>query len=124
MTSDTGPDYGVYPITMAHPAFEASKPIPVPGSQIYGRNGEMTRQDYRGTPERYPPVTASGPEEEEYYMAQGYQRAGQIEAQGRLRPGLLRQRERARAADGVGGGGRAELRRDHPGGARVHRIGI
>lgn len=73
------PEFVEYPITLAHPHYSPSKPIPVPGSQIYGRGGELIRQDFKGTPERLPPVTANSPEEEEYYLAQGYERAGKMD---------------------------------------------
>lgn len=72
-------EYETYPLTLAHPQFSASKPIPVPGSEIYGANGEVVRRDYRGTPERLPPVTVRNESEEEYYRAQGYERAGKMD---------------------------------------------
>lgn len=71
--------YAVFPLTMAHPAFEPAKSIPVPGSEIRDGLGNVVRVDYRGTPEKFPPVTVSNPQEEEYYVAQGYKRAGQID---------------------------------------------
>ena len=73
------PAFNEYPITLAHPAFAPSKPIPVPGSQVYDRQGNVIRQDYHGTPERYSPVTANSEAEEEYYAAQGYVRAGKMD---------------------------------------------
>ena len=71
--------YSIYPITLAHPAFTPSKPVPIPGTQIYDAQGKIARQDYQGTPLRFPPVTARDENEEEYYKAQGYERAGQID---------------------------------------------
>lgn len=73
------PGFVEYPITLAHPHFVASKPVPIPGSEIYDRMGHIIRQDYRGTPERLPPVTAHSADEEEYYRAQGYERAGKMD---------------------------------------------
>lgn len=73
------PQFVEYPITLAHPSFTPSKPVPVPGSQVYDHQGTVVRQDYRGTPERFPPVTAGNESEEEYYRAQGYERAGKMD---------------------------------------------
>lgn len=65
-----------YPLTMAHPNYEASKSIPVPGTERRGPNGQILSQDYRGTPERLPPVTVHDLDQQEYYEAQGYQIVG------------------------------------------------
>lgn len=78
MTSELH-EYTRYPLTMAHPHFKRSQPIPVPGSQVYGANGEVVRQDYQGTPERLPPVTVEDEAHEEYYKAQGYEEAGKTD---------------------------------------------
>lgn len=72
-------EYQPYPITMVHPHFKASKPVPIEGTQTYGLNGEITGQAYRGTPELFPPVTAGNEQEEERLKADGYQRAGQVD---------------------------------------------
>lgn len=74
--SDT---YSIYPITMCHPHFKPAKSIPVPGTEIRDQHGNVTRQDYRGTPQVLPPVTARDENEEEYWKAQGYERAGKID---------------------------------------------
>lgn len=71
--------YSVYPLTMVHPHFQASKAIPVPGSQVYSPDGQITRQDYQGTPQRFPPVTVISEQDEEYHAAQGYERAGKVD---------------------------------------------
>lgn len=69
-------EFSEYPITMAHPGFQAAKSVPVPGTQRVGANGHIISQDYQGTPERYGPVTAGSPDEVEYYAAQGYEIVG------------------------------------------------
>lgn len=71
--------YSEYPLTLAHPHFAASKPIPVPGSQIYDNQGKLLRQDFHGTPQRYPPVTVNSVDEEERMRADGYERAGKVD---------------------------------------------
>lgn len=73
------PGYERFPLTMAHPQFKKAESIPVPGSQVYAPDGQIVRQDYRGTPERLPPVTVRNENEEEYYAAQGYEPAGNID---------------------------------------------
>ena len=73
------PAYSTYPLTMVHPAFQPSEAVPVPGSQTYDAMGRVVRQDYRGTQQRFPPVTVANEQEEEYYEAQGYQRAGRVD---------------------------------------------
>lgn len=77
--SAEAPAYQEFPITLVHPAYQPSKSNPIPGTEIFGANGALIRQDYRGTPERYPPVTARNETEEEYYKAQGYTRAGKVD---------------------------------------------
>jgi hypothetical protein len=71
--------FNEYPITLAHPAFAPATSVAVPGSQIYDRAGNIIRQDFQGTAQRLPPVTANDAYEEEYYRAQGYERAGQMD---------------------------------------------
>lgn len=71
--------YSEYPITLVHPHFSPSKPIAVPGSQIYDQQGRVTYQDFKGTPQRYPPVTANSVHEEERLKADGYERAGKVD---------------------------------------------
>lgn len=71
--------YSEYPLTVAHPHYTAAKSIPVPGTEIRDGQGRVIRQDMRGTPERFPPVTVKNADEEEYYVAQGYARAGKID---------------------------------------------
>lgn len=71
--------YSAYPMTLSHPAFEPSKAVPVPGSQVLDAMGNVVRQDYRGTPQRFPPVTVTSEADEEYHLAQGYQRAGKVD---------------------------------------------
>jgi hypothetical protein len=70
------PDFERYPLTMSHPAFKKSVAVPVPGTQVFDAEGKITRQDYQGTPERFPPVTVEDEMHEEYYKAQGYAPAG------------------------------------------------
>jgi hypothetical protein len=72
-------EYSDYPMTLAHPNFQPSKSIPIPGTEIYNGNGEVIRRDYRGTPLLMPPVTVKNEAEEEYYRAQGYERAGKVD---------------------------------------------
>jgi hypothetical protein len=71
--------YSEFPITLAHPSFTAAKSLPVPGTEILDGQGRVLRQDFRGTPERFPPVTARDADEEAYYEAQGYGRVGKID---------------------------------------------
>lgn len=77
MTETNG--YSRYPITMAHPAFKASVPVSIPGTQIYNADGTVARQDYRGTPMMFPPVTAMSADDEERLKADGYQPAGKVD---------------------------------------------
>jgi hypothetical protein len=72
-------EFAEYPITLSHPAFVKSESIMVPGSERRDRLGNVVAADYRGTPEKFPPVTATTEREEEYYLAQGYQRAGKMD---------------------------------------------
>lgn len=72
--------YNEYPITLAHPHFTPSKPVPVPGTEIRDAHGQITGyRAYHGTPERYPPVTAMNADMEERLKADGYERAGKID---------------------------------------------
>lgn len=73
------PTFQDYPLTMVHPAFVPSKVIPVEGTQRYDTLGRLVYQDTKGTPERLPPVTVLDADQEEYYRAQGYERAGKID---------------------------------------------
>lgn len=68
-----------FPLTMAHPNFVPSKSEPVPGTERRGPNGFLISQDYRGTPERYPPVTVHDHDQQEYYEAQGYRVVGKAD---------------------------------------------
>lgn len=72
-------DYDTYPMTMAHPLFKKAQSLPVPGSQTFNTKGEVVHQAYQGTAEQFPPVTVANETEEEYYKAQGYQRAGHVD---------------------------------------------
>lgn len=65
-----------YPLTMAHPAFQRSQPLPIPGTEKRNAEGVVISQDYQGTPERFPPVTVQDADQEAYYESQGYARAG------------------------------------------------
>jgi hypothetical protein len=72
--------YVEYPILMAHPAFQKSEPVPIPGTEVVNAAGVMIKPPaYRGTPERMPPVTAMNEDDEEYYRSQGYERAGKMD---------------------------------------------
>lgn len=73
------PEFVEYPVTMSHPAFSPSKAVPVPGTQRYDTLGRLVYEDTKGTPERLPPVTVLDADQEEYYRAQGYERAGKID---------------------------------------------
>lgn len=73
------PAFMEFPITMSHPGFVPSKAVPVPGTQRFDNMGRLIYQDTRGTPERLPPVTVNSEDEEEYYIAQGYARAGKMD---------------------------------------------
>lgn len=72
-------DYSEYPKTLAHPAFEKAKSLPIPGTEIKDGQGNIVSQSYQGTPEHFPPVTVTDPTQEEYYKAQGYQDAGKAD---------------------------------------------
>lgn len=74
-----GAGFQEFPLLMSHPQFKKSESIPIEGSEIYGRDGVVIRRDFRGTPERFPPVTIKSELEEEYYKAQGYERAGDMD---------------------------------------------
>lgn len=71
--------YQEYPMTLAHPAFKPSIATPIPGSQVYDGKGEIVRQDFQGSPLVLPPITVRNEGEEEYYRAQGYERAGKMD---------------------------------------------
>lgn len=71
--------YDVYPVTMAHPHFTPAKSVPIPGTERYDSHGRVVSQDYQGTPQRFPPVTAANQAEEERYKADGYERAGNVD---------------------------------------------
>lgn len=71
--------FEIYPMLMSHPQFKKSESIPIPGSEIMGRDGAVIRMDYRGTPERFPPVTVKSETEEQYYASQGYGPAGKMD---------------------------------------------
>lgn len=73
------PEFVEFPITMVHPNFSPSKAVPVPGTQRYDTMGRLVYEDTKGTPERLPPVTVLDADQEEYYRAQGYGRAGKID---------------------------------------------
>lgn len=67
-----------YPLTMAHPAYQASKSVPVPGTERFAPDGvTIIASDWQGSPEKFPPVTAVNADDEEFYISQGYARAGQ-----------------------------------------------
>lgn len=61
-----------YPKRMVHPAYKKSDPKPVPGTEIYKANGEIKTAQYRGDPDRFPPVDVSNSDQEEQYRAKGY----------------------------------------------------
>lgn len=72
-------EYAEYPITMTHPHYTPAKSEPIPGTEIYGSSGQVIRRDFRGTPEKYAPVTVGSELEEERLKAEGYERAGKID---------------------------------------------
>lgn len=70
------PDFKEYPVYMVHPHAKKAQSIPIPGSQQYDARGNVTRQDYQGTVEKFPPILAHNEDQEGLAMQQGYVRGG------------------------------------------------
>lgn len=66
-----------YPKRMVHPAFKKSDPKPVPGTEVYGPQGNLIRAAYHGDPDRFPPVDVPNADKEEEYRAKGYHPYGE-----------------------------------------------
>lgn len=69
-------EHSEYPLTMAHPSYQPSKALPIPGTERRDAAGRLLSQDYQGTPEKFAPVTVADAEQQAYYEAQGYAPAG------------------------------------------------
>ena len=63
-------EYQEYPLTMAHPAYHPGDV----GREVRSPHGFTYYEG--GKPVRFPPVTVGSADDEEYYAAQGYKRAG------------------------------------------------
>lgn len=61
-----------FPKYMSHPNARKAQSIPIPGTEVRNAGGVIIRQDFQGTPERFPPVLVNNLDEVEYYAAQGY----------------------------------------------------
>jgi hypothetical protein len=72
-------EFQKYPLTMVHPAFQKAQSLVVPGTEVRDSFGNVTRADYQGTPEKFPPVTAANEMEEAYLASQGYEPAGKVD---------------------------------------------
>lgn len=66
-----------YPKRMIHPAGVRGTTTAIPGSEVYGPNGNVRYVDYQGTPDRFPPVDVVDANEEEQYRAKGYRPYGE-----------------------------------------------
>lgn len=73
-------DYQRYPLTMAHPHFKAATSTGVPGTEKRDPQGNIIGYlSYQGTPVKFPPITVTSEQEEEYEKSQGYEPAGKVD---------------------------------------------
>lgn len=74
-------DYQEYPKTLNHPAYRHARKIADATPMIPARDGQpmVQAQPEQWEPSKYDPVTVATVDEEEYYLAKGYEAPGKID---------------------------------------------